>query len=152
MELSRPKYRFRLLAPIIIVALFSGLAGLQAESQSAEAIIKKYVKAAGGKKALSKLTSRVSRGEFALPEFGVYAEMEVYIKPPNRVFTSVDGEMATSGVNGDVAWSINPMEGARVLAGPQKAGALRQAILDPLVSWKNHFTSALNARESTLCR
>ena len=149
MQFDRPKCPFSVLA-LIIFALFSGLASLQAGSQSAEAIISNYVEAAGGKKAMAKLTSRVSKGEFAMPAFDVYAEMEVYIKPPNRVFTSVDGEMATSGVNGDVAWSINPMEGARVLTGSQKAGALRQALLNPLVRWKDHFTTAKVAGEAKI--
>ncbi len=114
-------------------------------AQTVDEIIEKSLAALGGRAALEKVHSRVMKGTFALPDMGMYAPMEMYSQEPDKVFTWIEIAgmgAATSGVNGNVAWEINPMVGARVLQGPERANALVQARIEPLLHWKELFQSA----------
>jgi hypothetical protein len=115
---------------------------LSAENSSAEAVIEKYVEAIGGREAFARLSNRVMQGEFSLPDMGIFTRIEAYSVPPDKSYVHVDTGgygTAANGVQGDLVWDLNPMAGARILEGAERAARLRQAAWDPLLAWQEHF-------------
>jgi hypothetical protein len=120
---------------------------------SVENVVEKYLSAVGGKDKLSQIKNRVIKGEFSLPDMGMYAPIEMYVQTPDKVMMRIDmaefGEVS-NGVNGDVAWDINPMTGPRVLQGTEKQASLRRAAIDEFLNWKTYYTKAETAGEETV--
>lgn len=113
--------------------------------QSADEVIEKYLAAIGGRAAIEKLQNRSMKASFSMPDMGVQTEMVFYVQPPDKTYSELDVPgfgMVTSGMNGDVAWSDNPMTGPRLLSGSEKEAALRQSSMDILVDWKRFFAEA----------
>ena len=139
-----------LLPSLVLMALVPwGLvvAGQTTEGE-AERIIEDYLRAVGGRSALEAVGSRVIKGTFAMPDMGMYAPIEIHVRPPDMALVSIDiAEVggASNGVNGDVVWEINPMAGPRVLRGGDRLAGLRQAEVDPLLNWRKHFTGVESA-------
>lgn len=93
---------------------------------TADQIIEKYVQAIGGKAALEKPTSRVSKGSFELPAMGASGTAEIYEKAPNKTIAIVNISgfgTIQEGFDGKVAWSQDPQSGLREKAGAELAGA-----------------------------
>lgn len=85
----------------------------------AEQLVRRYVEAAG----LEKLAARGAVhtvGTFEMAAMGTRGEIEVIQMGPNRMVTRMTlpglGDMRV-GFDGKVGWSLNPMEGPRLLAG-----------------------------------
>jgi hypothetical protein len=97
---------------------------------SASEVLAKHVAAIGGKDALRKLTSIKQTATMELPSMGMSAEMEMVMVAPNKLSTKVVlpglGEMLT-GTDGAVAWSVNPMQGPRLLEGKELEQIKEQA-------------------------
>jgi zinc protease len=93
-------------------------------------ILDKYVRALGGKSAIEKLTSRVSKGTFDIPALGVIGSFEAYAKAPNKSASVVDipsfGQIR-QGFDGKVGWAGNPQQGLRELSGQELGTAMRSA-------------------------
>jgi hypothetical protein len=85
---------------------------------SAADIIAKHVAAIGGTKAIEKVQSMHQKGTMSLPAMGLTGEMEAIFAAPNKSATRLTlaglGEIV-GGTDGEVAWSINPMQGPRLL-------------------------------------
>lgn len=116
---------------LMLAVLLAPLSTLSAQPlPSAEAIIAKHVAAVGGKDALSKITSMKQTASMEMASMGMTADAEVMMGAPNRMSTKVTfpgiGEIVT-GTDGQVAWSMNPMQGPRVLADKELAQTLEQA-------------------------
>jgi hypothetical protein len=95
-----------------------------------EDVLDRYVNALGGKDALLKVTSRVSRGTIELPGFGARGRFEVHAKAPNKKATLI--EVAGLGQNregfsGTVGWSSSPTAGVREKNGPELAKVRRES-------------------------
>jgi outer membrane lipoprotein-sorting protein len=93
---------------------------------SVDQILDKYVQAIGGKAAIEKLTSRVSKGSFELPAFGASGTVEIYEKAPNKTVAIIN--VAGFGVvqeafDGKVGWAQDPQNGLREKAGIELAAA-----------------------------
>jgi hypothetical protein len=90
------------------------------------------------------------KGEFSMPDMGIYASLELYVQSPDKVLMRIDlaeyGEVK-NGVNGDIAWDINPMMGPRLLQGGEKQAALRRAAINEFLHWRKYFKSAEIAGE-----
>ena len=99
---------------------------------TANQIIKKYVQALGGKAAIQKINSRVTKGSLEIPAVGVSGTLEIYEKSPNKAITIATiagvGTMQES-FDGRVAWSNNPMTGLRDKSGVELANAKLEAEL-----------------------
>lgn len=84
-------------------------------------IVKKYVKAMGGESLREKAGMR-TEGTFTMPAMGTSGPMEVAQARPNQLVLRMTlpgiGEMR-SGFDGDVGWSLNPLEGPRLLTGKE---------------------------------
>ncbi|MDQ3995697.1 MAG: hypothetical protein M3303_01625, partial [Gemmatimonadota bacterium] len=86
------------------------------------AIIDRYVEAIGGRDAVLRHQSIRSVGTFEMPAAGVKGDLTVVQMAPNKMAMTIDlpgvGQMV-SGYDGTVGWSINPMQGPRVLEGKE---------------------------------
>jgi len=94
-------------------------------------LLTKYVEALGGKAALEKTTSRVSKGSFELPEFGASGTLTVYGKAPNKTAVVVDIPgfgLVKQGCDGTLAWEDNPQTGLVEKSGAALAAAKRDAV------------------------
>jgi zinc protease len=91
-------------------------------------ILDKFVEAIGGRQAMEKITSRVTKGTFEISAMGLKGEMEIYAKAPNKTLTvqnlSGVGEIR-DGYDGKIAWSQNPMMGLREKSGAELAAIAR---------------------------
>jgi hypothetical protein len=85
----------------------------------AAAIIQRYVDAMGGAQ-LRDRPGMITEGTFSLPAMGTSGPMEVSHAQPNHLVLHMTlpgiGDLR-SGFDGTVGWSLNPLEGPRVLAG-----------------------------------
>lgn len=89
---------------------------------SAKKILKRYVKALGGKKANLKIKTRVSKGTVEIPAAGIKGTTETFAVAPNKSYSVGNlagiGELIES-YDGNVGWSINPIQGNRDKSGPE---------------------------------
>lgn len=97
---------------------------------SVDQVLDNYVRALGGRAALEKLTSRVSKGSFEFPAMGVSAPVEIYEKAPNKSLLVLDipgyGKVR-EGFDGAVGWAEEPQSGLREKSGAELAAAKRDA-------------------------
>jgi hypothetical protein len=108
-------------------------------------VLESYRTAIGGD-AMDGLQSRVARGKFDLPEMGYSGEVSIKSVPPDlgRLEITIGNTVAaSSGVKGGIAWSINPMAGARVLKNGEARRTFREFGFDPVFSWEDSFEGAV---------
>lgn len=107
-------------------------------------LVAKYQAAVGGGDALAAHTSIHSVGEIAIPAAGMTAEFEAWQSRPNRTAMRATlpgfGDIR-SGYTGDVAWSMNPMEGPRVMEGGEAAQTADESVFDWQLRAGDHFES-----------
>jgi Cu/Ag efflux protein CusF len=119
---------------VAAVLAASAASGAQAQQlPPARQLVDKYVEAIGGRQALARHQQRKVVSEMSMPAMGMNMTVELYQARPNKLFTKT--EMAgmgtfTSGYDGTVAWTSNPMQGPRILADRELAETLRQAEFD----------------------
>lgn len=97
---------------------------------SAADVIAKHVAAIGGKDAISQIKSMKQSATMEIPAVGMSADIELIMVAPNKMATKMNfpqiGEML-QGTDGTVAWSVNPMQGPRLLEGKELAQTKNQA-------------------------
>lgn len=110
---------------------------------SVDEVLDKYVKAIGGKEAVEKVTSRVEKGTFELPAFGMSGPIEMYSKAPNKTAMTIEltgfGKIETV-YDGAKAWSADPQTGLRELSGAELAATKREADFHGSLKMKSHFS------------
>lgn len=132
----------RFAARTLGVALTAAVMSVPATAQDAPAaqnlpaaadIIAKYQAAIGGVDVLDGRTSMHSTGDVSIPAAGMTAQFEAWQARPNRSAMRATiagfGEIRT-GYTGDVAWSLNPMEGPRVMKGGEAAQSADESTFD----------------------
>ncbi len=91
---------------------------------SAADIIARHVAAIGGKDAVLKVQSMRQTGTMSMPAMGLAGESEAVFALPGKSSTKVNigglGEIV-AGTDGEVVWSVNPMQGPRLLADKEAA-------------------------------
>ena len=120
------------LAPLAFAILAAApAAGAQAKADSlpaAKDIVSRYVAAIGGRDAVLRKKSMRSTGTFEMPAAGLKGDLTLVQATPDRMAMRISipglGEIQ-SGYDGTVGWSVNPMQGARVLEGKELA-AMRE--------------------------
>jgi hypothetical protein len=118
------RFSARRLLPLLLLVAFVAGGDVSAQSlPAAREIVDRYVTAVGGEAALRKHTSWKAKGHFSVPASGLSGELEAY-QAPGRMFARINipgiGELLR-GYDGKVGWSINPLEGPRILDGPELA-------------------------------
>jgi hypothetical protein len=115
----------------------------------AREILAKGVDAVGGKEALLKVKSIEMKGTVEMPALGMKGEVVARTLAPNKMLTAMTlgaaGEFRT-GFDGSVGWSIDKIQGARLLEGKELAMIVREADFlkdaDPLKRWDSVETKA----------
>jgi hypothetical protein len=97
---------------------------------SAADVVAKHVAAVGGRDAILKITSMKQTGAMEITAAGMTADLELVMVAPNKQSMKMNlaglGEILT-GTDGTIAWSVNPMQGARLLEGKELSQVKEQA-------------------------
>jgi len=118
------------LLPICLIAFWAALSVAAAQTApqvvtpTVDQILDKYVQALGGRAAIEKLTSRVSKGTFEMDQMPGPAAEEIDAKAPNKQFMATEIPsigVAKRGFNGSVGWEDNPQTGLRDVTGSELA-------------------------------
>ncbi len=128
----------------VALALFPVLAQ-KAQAQDlpkAKELMDNYVKKTGGQEAYKKIKNRISKGTISLA--GQQGDLVAYQKAPNLMYMKFElqgfGTFET-GTNGKIVWERNPVTGAKLQTGSEKAKMLRTSAFDSDYNWQNYFKS-----------
>lgn len=120
---------------------------------AAAELVAKYQAAIGGVEALAARTSVRSVGQVAIPAAGMTASFEAWQARPNRTAMHAVlpgfGDLR-SGYTGDIAWSVNPMEGPRVMQGGEADQTADEASFDWQVRSGDRFESMTTVALTTM--
>ncbi len=130
-----------------ILGLLLSAAALYAadELPKGEAVLDKYIEVTGGKAAYEKVKNDISTGTMTFVAMGLKGNMVAYSEAPDKRLVEVTLEgigKISEGVNGDLAWSLNAMQGPRLKDGDEKADSLRQARYNADLYWRDLYKSA----------
>jgi CubicO group peptidase (beta-lactamase class C family) len=95
---------------------------------SLDQVLEKFLTASGGKEAMQKITSRVSKGTFEVQGVALRGTTEIYEKAPNQylMMMNMQGQPSFSeGFDGTIAWTNDPEDGVREKTGAELARAKR---------------------------
>jgi hypothetical protein len=139
------KLQTRSFRTLVLAGAAAALAAAPARAQDlppARQIVDAYMEAIGGMDAISQAQHRHFRGEMSIPAAGMTMTMEVWQARPNKSLMVMEipgmGQMR-SGYDGETAWSINPMQGPRILEGAEMQQTLRQADFDANLRFDHLF-------------
>src|ERR1044072_9739501 len=117
----------RILATVFLCLTFTFSAYAQSSQQTPDAakptklptvdkIIEKSINATGGRAAMEKITSRVTKGTIEVAAMGLKGSTEAYTKAPNKTLslTTIGGGWPfKQGYDGKNAWGEDPGQGLR---------------------------------------
>jgi hypothetical protein len=134
-------------ATLVLAAAALG-AGAPAAAQTlppAAELLARYQEAIGGKAAFAGKNQMQATGTFTIPGTGMDGSFEAFSARPNKSALRVSigglGEIR-SGFDGTVAWSMNPMEGPRLLDGREKTQAAEEADFESVLRDMSRLKSA----------
>lgn len=121
---------FRTTAPrlttLAAALLLTPLAAGAQSMPSAREIVDRHIEASGGRAALERANTSVSEGTFNLPGAGLTGQLKT-MSAPNRMRMQIDlpglGTLL-SGFDGTTAWGMDPIQGTRVMEGPERAAVV----------------------------
>lgn len=115
-----------------------------AYAASVSEVMAKFIEATGGQAAQEGVTSAIQRVKFDIPEIGVQTTGINYYKDGNlRSVMKIPGVgEVILGVTDDVAWTMSPFEGSSILKGQVAEAARERALFNPLLAWKENYTTA----------
>ncbi|HEY0035638.1 MAG TPA: hypothetical protein VGB66_03060 [Longimicrobium sp.] len=137
-------------SPLRVLALAGAaltVAAAPAQAQTlptAEQVVARYVAAIGGEQAITAQQFRRVQIEMSMPAAGVTMTGEMMQARPNKAVMNIEfpglGSMR-QGYDGQVAWSLNPVQGAKILEGKELADVLRQFDFDANMRFSHLFRS-----------
>jgi hypothetical protein len=149
------RYQIRTRAALL-TAVALATASVPAAAQTlppASQIVERYIEAVGGRDAFTQHEFRRSELEMAMPAAGMTMNMEVLQARPNRTLTRMTlpgmGTM-TSGYDGQVAWAMDPMSGARILSGDELEQSRQQADFDSNLDFARIFSTMETVERATM--
>jgi outer membrane lipoprotein-sorting protein len=111
---------------------------------TAEQVVARYITAIGGEQAIASQQFRRVQIEMSMPAAGMSMTAEMMQARPNKAVMNIDipgmGSMR-QGYDGQVAWSVNPMQGPKILEGKELADVLRQYDFDANMRFSHMFRS-----------
>jgi hypothetical protein len=134
------------LSSLRLAAAFACAAFLPVLAQDlpkAETLMDKYIEVTGGKAAHEKVKNYVMSGTFDMAAQGVSAKMTIW-RAEGKSLAQIDIQgmgVIEEGYDGTVAWSKNPMQGARLKEGGEKEMAAYGAEVNPDLNWRNLYSS-----------
>ena len=118
----------------------------------AQEVIARYQKAVGGDAWKSHKSARM-KATMSVPAASINSTMEVVQLFPNSIMEKTTiagmGEMKT-GYDGTVAWSIDPMQGPRVLSGPEEVAMKESANPENALRMSGDIASSETVEKTTL--
>lgn len=96
--------------------------------EKAVEVIEKSIEAVGGRDLIASAKYIYTKGGLSIPAAGITGSIETWIHAPDKLYVLVNIPMIgeqKQGINGDVAWSSDPMGGPRLLP-EDEAKALRE--------------------------
>ena len=117
-------------------------------------ILDKYVQALGGKAAIEKVSSTITKGTFDLPAMGVSGTLEIYAKAPNKNATIINLPgfgVVQLGFNGTLAWAQDPQTGMRELSGSELADTKRDSEFYKEIKLKQLYPKITWASAKFMC-
>jgi len=130
---------------IAVPAFLMVAAAYAADDIKPEAVLDKYVEATGGRAAYEKIHTEMAKGTLEIVGMGLSGTLVSYRATPNKSYTLIDftgAGKAEEGSNGEIAWSINAMEGARIKKGDERATALRNSAMQVELRWRDFYKKA----------
>jgi len=139
---------------IALLGFLGALTGLADDAlPKAETILDRYVEVTGGKAAYAKRKSEVSMGTIEFAAQGLKGTVTRYSADPDKSYAIIDlegiGKMEQGSVNG-VFWDKNPMMGARVKSGEEKAQSMREGMFNAALNWRKMYSKAETIGVETL--
>lgn len=129
----------------LVLAGAATLAAAPARAQelpAARQIVDAYVNAIGGMQAITNAQNRHMVGEMSMPAAGMTMTMEMWQSRPNKSLMVLSipgmGELK-NGYDGATAWSVNPMQGPRILDGAELEQTVRQSDFDANLRFDHLF-------------
>jgi outer membrane lipoprotein-sorting protein len=110
---------------------------------TAESLLDANVAAMGGAEAFAAIDSMVSRGTMEIVGTGISGTIIIYQKRPamqRMLFEAAGLGRIVSGADGEMAWELSDMQGARLLEGSEKAYTLRSGSIDAPAKWRDLYT------------
>jgi hypothetical protein len=143
--------------PALLAALTLPAAAVPASAQQAlppaADIIARYQEAIGGKANFDAKQAMRATGEFSVPAANVTGSFEMFSARPNRALMRITmggfGEIR-SGYDGTVAWSLNPMEGPRIMQDKEKAQAADNADFESVLRDVSRFKTVETVERTTV--
>ncbi len=128
---------------------FAGVAAAQDAAKpatmTAEQILEKSIEAAGGRAAMEKITSTVSKSAIDVTFAGVTATAVAYAKAPNKRALAITVEGygdIREGYDGAAAWGESPEAGLRDFTGDRLEQAKRLAVFNAALKWREVYPKA----------
>lgn len=119
---------------------------------AAQELVDRYHEAMGIAKFAS-VRSMHSQGEISIPAAGITGTIEVWQGRPNRTIMRASvpsfGDVHT-GFTGEVGWSLDPVDGPRLLTGPEAAQAQDDAHFDSHLRTPELIDSMTTVERTTL--
>ena len=116
-------------------ALLASAVAMPAASQTlppARELIDGHIAAVGGRDAVTAHSSMHLTGSFTMPAMGMTGRYEIWQKRPDRLASTVDvpgiGQVRR-GFDGEVGWTVSPIEGPRVIKDAELAQLADEANL-----------------------
>lgn len=114
----------------------------QANLPSAEEVLKKFAEATGGIDALKAQKNQHSVGKFAMPAMNIEGDFELFQENPDKFLVIIKlpgiGEIQT-GLNGEVAWRVEPMQGPRLLEGEELKSVKLEADSHAALNFEEYY-------------
>lgn len=108
-------------------------------------LLDRYVEVTGGKQAYEARKSEVLRGTMEYKIAGLRGSVVRYVRDANlyRATIEMPGVGAMDmGYRDGIAWQDSALLGPRILEGPEKSEALKDATLDPEYHWRSLYSKA----------
>ena len=139
-------------SPLLVAALCAApLFADNHELPEADEIIARHIEAIGGEDAIRAHSSATTKGTFEMPAMGMSADMTLYQIAPDKGILHMNmpgmGE-TVQAYNGEIGWSEDPMQGARLLEGAELSAIKRQVGLHTELQYEEHFPERTTAGES----
>jgi hypothetical protein len=116
-------------------------------------VLEKHIEATGGRAAHQALKTRVSKTKLEFKTMGFSADATYFQARPGKSLLRLVGDRIgtfNEGVFDGVAWELSSTGGPRLKTGVERAGALRDAVMDNIVQWQELFEKVEHAGFTTI--
>src|SRR5260370_1192546 len=135
------------------VLTLAAAAQTTASLPKAEAVLDRFIEVTGGRVAYEKRHSRVSHATVDIAAAGIPGKMTTHAQKPDRnpgalEFPGVG--VIDSGNAGDIVWENSAVMGPRLKSGVEKDEALRDAVFNSPIHWRELYTKVENTGIETV--